>query len=159
MYSSAISVALGLDYPAEELGLKEGLTYLADPNFTREELGSGDPKISGIIVIAHIVRDKIMSFPEQGTLTLFMPSYLTDHENWGCEKDENGKLVSGDKYKQLKQECADILIKRAEEKLIPNLKKHVIYCDGATPITHQRYTGNKGGNNDGPKTWKRKLQS
>lgn len=159
MYSSAISVALGLDCPAEELGLKEELTYLADPNFTRGELGSGDPKISGITVIAHTVRDKTLSLPEQGTLTLFMPSYLTDHENWGCEKDENGKLVRGDRYKQLKQECADILIKRVEEKLVPNLKKHVIYCDVATPITHQRYTGNKGGTMMGQKPGKENYKA
>lgn len=154
LYSSAISVALGLDCPAEELGLNEELTYLGNPKYSRKELGSGDPKISGVTIIAHTVRDKSMALPEHGTLTLFMPSYFTDHENWGCEKDENGKLVRGDKYKELKQQCADILIDRVEEGLVPNLRKHIMYVDVATPITHQRYTGNRGGTMMGQKPGK-----
>tara|TARA_B100000508_G_scaffold140481_1_gene141679 strand:- start:1197 stop:2942 length:1746 start_codon:yes stop_codon:yes gene_type:complete len=154
LYSSAISVALGLDCPSEELGLGEELTYLANPNYSRDELGGGDPAISGITIIAHTVRDKSMALPEHGTLTLFMPSFISDHENWKCEKDENGNWIRGEKYKQLKQECADIMIDRVEKHLVPDLRKHIIYCDVATPITHERYTGNKGGTMMGQKPGK-----
>ena len=145
MYASAITVALGLDCPAEELGLDEEIVFLADPNVGREELGKGDPYKSGIHVLASSVRDKTLALPEHGTLTLFIPAWMDETNTWGCEIDEKGDFIRGDKYKEIKQQYADILIDRVEEKLIPNLRKHILYCDVATPITHLRYTGNKNG--------------
>jgi all-trans-retinol 13,14-reductase len=42
-------------------------------------------------------------------------------------------------YLQKKRELAEALIKKAE-KLIPNLSKHIIAQDAATPRTFERYT-------------------
>ncbi len=42
-------------------------------------------------------------------------------------------------YKRLKEELADGLI-RAAENVIPDLSKHIVVKDIATPITYERYT-------------------
>lgn len=145
LYASAITIALGIDCPSEELGLDEEIVFLADPNVPREDLGKGDPHLSGIHVLASTVRDKSLSLPEHGTVTLFIPAWMDNNNYWGCETDEKGNYIRGEKYNALKEEYANILIDRVEEKLIPNLRKHILYCDVATPITHYRYTGNKNG--------------
>ena len=60
-------------------------------------------------------------------------------------KDENGNPVRGEKYKQIKQEFADIILSRVEKALNTEIKSHIEYLDIATPVTHYRYTGNKNG--------------
>ncbi len=159
MYASAITVALGLDCPAEELGLGEEIIYLADSKEDREKLGKGNPHTSGIHILASTVRDKSLSLPEHGTLTLFIPAWMDENNTWGCEIDENGNYIRGEAYKKIKQEYADILIERVQDKLIPNLKEHIIYCDVATPITHYRYTGNKNGTMMGQKPSKENYKA
>ncbi|MBL1281251.1 MAG: NAD(P)/FAD-dependent oxidoreductase [Fluviicola sp.] len=163
MYASAITVALGLDCPAEELGLGEEIVFLANPDVEREELGQGDPYKSGIHVLASSVRDKTLALPEHGTLTLLIPAWMDENNTWECEIDEKGNYIRGVKYNELKQKYADILIDRVEEKLIPNLRKHILYCDIATPITHLRYTGNKNGtmmaHKPGKENYKAKVAS
>jgi phytoene dehydrogenase-like protein len=145
LYASALTVALGIDCPAEELGLGEEIVFLADPSVSRHDLGQGDPHLSGIHILASTVRDKSLSLPEHGTITLFIPAWMENNHFWGCEIDEKGDYIRGDEYNRIKDEYANILIDRVEEKLIPNLRKHILYCDVATPITHFRYTGNKNG--------------
>ena len=39
----------------------------------------------------------------------------------------------------------DVLLDRVEETVIPGLREHIEVKDIATPVTHQRYTGNRGG--------------
>ncbi len=145
LYASAITVALGLDCPTEELGFGEEIIYLADTNVPREELDSGNPHTSGIHILASSVRDKTLALKEHGTMTIFIPAWIHNNNYWGCEVDENGNYIRGEKYEQLKKEYADVLIKRVEDKIAPGLSKHILYCDVATPITHWRYTGNKNG--------------
>ncbi|AEA45497.1 phytoene desaturase family protein [Fluviicola taffensis] len=145
LYASALTVALGIDCPAEELGLGEEIVFLADPTVPKEDLGKGDPYLSGIHILASTVRDKSLSLPEHGTITLFIPAWMDNNDYWGCVADENGTYSRGDEYQKLKDKYADILIDRVEKGLVPNLRKHILYCDVATPITHYRYTGNKNG--------------
>lgn len=145
LYASALTVALGIDCPAEALGLGEEIVFLADPTVNKADLGQGDPHLSGIHILASTVRDKSLSLPEHGTITLFIPAWMDNNNYWGCITDENGVHDRGADYQRLKEEYATILIDRVEKKLIPNLRKHILYCDVATPITHYRYTGNKNG--------------
>lgn len=159
LYASAITVALGIDCPSEELGLGEEIIFLADTSVPRNDLGQGDPHLSGIHILASTVRDKSLSLPEHGTITLFIPAWMDNNNYWGCEIDENGNFIRGDKYKALKEQYAEILIKRVENKLIPNLRKHILYCDVATPITHHRYTGNKNGTMMAQKPGKENYQN
>ena len=86
-----------------------------------------------------------MALPEHGTVTLFIPAWMDDKNTWECDIDEKGNYVRGKKYHELKKQFADIVIDRVQDKLIPNFRDHILYCDIATPITHHRYTGNKNG--------------
>ena len=45
----------------------------------------------------------------------------------------------GAEYSRKKEEYARLLIKKAEN-IIPNLSKHIVVCDAATPRTFERYT-------------------
>lgn len=145
LYASAFTVALGLDCPAEDLGMGEENVFLSDPKLPRKKLGDGDPHTCGIHVLASTVRDKSLSLPEHGTITLFIPAFIEQYDFWKTERDENGKFIRGEAYKKLKLELADIVIDRVQNEMIPNLRDHIVYLDVATPITHQRYTGNKAG--------------
>ena len=159
MYSSAMTVALGLDCPAEDLGFGEEVIYLADSHEEREKLGKGDPHKSGIHILASTVRDKTLALPEHGTVTILIPAWMDENNTWGCERDEDGNYIRGEEYNRIKQEYADILIDRVQDKLTPNLRDHIIYCDIATPITHLRYTGNKNGTMMGHKPGKENYKS
>lgn len=50
----------------------------------------------------------------------------------------------GKEYTELKEALADKLIAAAEE-IIPQLSKHIVYKDIATPLTFERYTLNSEG--------------
>ncbi len=60
--------------------------------------------------------------------------------NWQTNQD--GKR--GEKYRQLKEKVANLFIKYAED-VIPDLSKHIIVKETATPLTFENYTGNSEG--------------
>ena len=55
-----------------------------------------------------------------------------------------------EQYQSLKKEVVDRMIKIAE-KVIPNLSKHIVVEDAATPLTFERYTWNSEGAWYGPR--------
>lgn len=145
LYSSAITLSIGLNCPAEELGFGDEMLLIAEDNVSRKEHNGGDPHKSDLSVLAPTVRDKSMAVEGKGTLTIYSPAYFEQFDNWGLEYDENGNPVRGEKYKQIKQEFADIILSRVEKALNTEIKSHIEYLDIATPVTHYRYTGNKNG--------------
>ncbi len=159
IYDSAFIVSIALDCPTENLGIGEETIYMADSHLEREILESGDPHQSGIQILGSSIRDKSLALSEQGTLSLFIPGKINAYENWACEKDEKGKFIRGKAYKELKNQLADILIDRVKEKLMPNLREHILRIDIATPITHYRYTANRGGSMMGQKPGKENMQA
>jgi phytoene dehydrogenase-like protein len=64
---------------------------------------------------------------------LTMAPYEFD-DNWGTGKEKKKNSL----YKKLKEKYADALIKIAE-KAIPNLSKHIVVKEIATPLTYERY--------------------
>ena len=159
LYASAFTVSIGLDCTPEELGLGEENIYLFNSSFNREEFGGGDPYKSGMHILASSVRDKTLAPKGKGTLTLFIPAWINKNQNWECEKDEQGNFIRGEKYRALKDKYANILIDRVAEKLIPNIRDHIVLYNIATPITHLRYTGNKNGSMMGQKPGKENMQA
>jgi prolycopene isomerase len=87
-----------------------------------------------------------------------MPAYMNFKENWLTGKDENGNYVRNEGYKKLKQETAEALIQRVEERIAPGLRQHILFYDVATPVTHWRYTGNKNGTMMGAKPGRQNMQ-
>lgn len=159
LYASAFTLSLALDCTGEELGFGEEILYIADTKLSRDKLGNGDPETSGIHVISGTVRDKTLAPEGKGALTIFIPSFIEQYRHWGTETDGKGNFMRGADYKDTKQKVADILIDRIEKKLNIDLRSHIVYPDIATPITHQRYTGNRNGTMMGARPGKSNMQA
>ncbi len=159
LYSSSLTVSLALDCPAEELGFGEEMIYLAQSGLTRDQHSSGDPHTTDISILAPSLRDKSMAPEGCGTLTLYIPAFFHQENNWRTEVNDRGELVRGEAYKKLKQEYADIIIDRVERLVAPGLRDHIVYCDIATPITHWRYSGNREGTMMGARPGKENMQA
>jgi len=76
---------------------------------------------------------------------LSMVPYEYD-DNWGTGKEKKKNSL----YKQIKEKYADILIKIAE-KAIPNLSKHIVVKEIATPLTFEKYIQSSQGAWYGPR--------
>ncbi|MCB9169258.1 MAG: NAD(P)/FAD-dependent oxidoreductase [Flavobacteriales bacterium] len=159
LYSSSVTVSLGLDVPTEKLGFGEELIYLHREDVPRDAHGGPDPNEAGISILAPSLRDKSMAPPGMGTLTLYIPARFAHNAEWGTERDAKGGIVRGERYELLKKEVADILIQRVERELAPGLRGHIVWCDVATPITHWRYTGNREGSMMGAKPGKANFKA
>lgn len=159
LYASGLSVSIGLNCKPEDLGFGEENIYLSDIGHKRKEYSDSNSKKSGMHIIASSIRDQSLAPDGKGTLTLFVPAWITSHDFWGCEKDENGEFIRGEEYKRLKDLHANILIDRVEERIAPKLREHIEYYDVATPITLLRYTGNKNGSMMGQKPGKENMRA
>ncbi len=157
MYASAVTVSIALDCPAEELNIGEESIYLFDSNHSKKELGAGSAEKSGIHILSPTVRDKTLAPEGKGTLTLFIPAWISNNNYWKCKKDAQGNYIRGDEYKELKEKYAEIIINRVQKKVIPNLEEHILFYDISTPITYLRYTDNKDGTMMGQRPGKENM--
>jgi len=159
LYASAFTVSIAIDCNPNDLGLGEENIYFFDKEVSREELGKGDPEKSGIHILASSVRDHSLAPKGKGTITLFIPAWIENFNHWQCKINEEGNYVRTQEYRELKKKNAQILIERVEKALIPNFKKHILFFESATPITHLRYTGNKNGSMMGQKPGKENMNN
>jgi len=159
IYHSAFTVSIALNCDPRDLGLGEENIYFSSNDSNRKELSDGDPLKSGIHIMTSSLRDPSLAPKGKGTLTLFMPAQLKDHNYWACEKDKNGQYIRGEKYQALKKKYANILIDRVQQKIIPNLRSHIEFYEVATPITLLRYTGNKNGSMMGQRPGKENIKA
>jgi len=141
LYDSSVTVSLGLDCPAQDLGFGEEMIYLSRDGVSREEQNGGDPHKSGLSILAPAIRDPSMAPAGKGTLTIYCPATLEQHDRWHTGPG----LERGAAYKAFKKDYARVLLDRVEGALAPGLQDHVELLDVATPVTHWRYTGNRGG--------------
>lgn len=158
LYSSSVTVAIALNCPTETLGFNEELIHISSEHVSREAHTGGDPWQSEISILPPSLRDKTLAPEGCGTLTLFMPAYMNFKENWLTEKDDQGNYQRNEAYKKLKQEIAEALIQRVEQRIAPGLREHILFYDVATPVTHWRYTGNKNGTMMGAKPGRQNMQ-
>lgn len=145
LYSSSVTISVALDCPVEELGFNEELIHLSSARVPRFEHSGGNPAQSELVVLAPSFRDKSLCPEGHGTLLLFMPAEMQFEQEWRTEKDEHGNFIRGQAYKDLKEQVAQQIIQRVEDAIAPGLRKHILFYDVATPVTHYRYTGNTGG--------------
>ena len=159
LYSSAFTVSIALDCPAEDLGFNQELINISQEGIKRDDHDSGDPLISDISVLAPSARDKSLTPEGKGLISLLIPAYIDYKNYWQTEKDENGNYIRGEKYKKLKTETAETLIQRVEKRLSIDIKNHTLFYDVSTPITFLRYTGNKNGTMMGARPGKENMQA
>ncbi len=138
---SGILVFLGIDmdlrkYPSH-------ISYGEDPEsvkrLDRIRLESYDGEITEIIsgLAIRIPSNLEPSYapPGKSSVILLAQAPYDYRNNW--KTGPNGQRT--DAYRALKNEVADKLIAMAEN-VIPNLSKHIIVRDMATPLTFERYT-------------------
>lgn len=159
LYSSSVTLSLALDCPVEDLGFGEEMIYLSKNDQDRESHANGDPHTNGISILAPSFRDPTLAPKGKGTLTVYVPAFFAQANEWHTERNEAGELIRGEAYKAHKQQYADILLERIEECMAPGLREHIEYCDIATPITHWRYTNNRDGSMMGARPGKENMQA
>lgn len=145
LYSSAVAISLALDCPTEDLGFKEELIMIQAEGISRAAHDSGDPHKTAISIIPPSLRDKSLAPDGKGTLTVYSSAYIDYKDHWGCDIDELGNYVRTDAYYKIKEEFANIILDRIEERLGVDLRSHIMFMDIASPITHWRYSYNRGG--------------
>ncbi len=141
LYDSAVTLSIGLDTPAEELGFGEELVMLTRDDVSRKEHNCTDPHKTAINILAPSLRDPSLAPKGKGTLTILTNASIEFGDRWKTGPGDE----RGPEYAAFKQEYADIVIDRVAAALSPSLREHIELCSIATPITHQRYTGNKDG--------------
>lgn len=159
IYSSSVTVSIALDCTPDKLGFNEELVHIVTENAPTGEQCDGNPHTSEISILAPSFRDPSLAPEGCGTLTLFMPAFMNYSNEWKTDKDDKGNYKRGEAYKQLKNEIADIIIQRVEDMVAPGLRSHILFYDVATPVTHWRYTGNRGGTMMGAKPGKKNMQN
>lgn len=159
LYSSSFSIFVGLDCAAEELGFGEEMIHIADERQSYGSYHTGDPSTSEISILAPSVRDKSVTPQGYGSLTLFMPAFMSCNNYWSATRDSEGGFVRGEDYKILKKQIAEVILNRVETLVAPGLQSHILFYEVATPITHYRYTGNKNGTMMGAKPGRKNIQS
>ena len=159
LYASSVTISVALDCPSEDLGFGEEMVHLSSERESRSDQGGGDPTKSELIILAPTCRDKTLAPEGCGTLTLFMPALMHQYDEWQTEKDDKGNYIRGEAYKKNKNTIAEIIIDRVEKLVAPGLRSHILFYDVATPVTHWRYTGNKGGTMMGARPGKKNMQS
>ena len=141
LYDSSVTISIGLDVPAQDLGFDEEMICLTTDGLARSEHVAHNPETIALCILAPSLRDPTMAPPGKGTLTIYAPGRLEDADRW---KTGPG-LERGDAYRAYKRAYAETLIEHVERALCPGLSQHIESCDVATPVTHQRYTGNRAG--------------
>ncbi|MCG9911769.1 MAG: NAD(P)/FAD-dependent oxidoreductase [Flavobacteriales bacterium] len=158
LYSSSMTLSVALDCHPSELGFGEEMIFISKEGIPKNAHTDSNPHTSGISILAPSLRDPSLAPDGQGTLTLYTAADMHYRDNWGAEKDENGNFIRGEKYNQVKEEFAQIIIDRVEA-LYPGLRKHILFYDIATPVTHLRYTGNRNGSIMGARPGKENVKA
>jgi prolycopene isomerase len=145
LYSSAVAISIALDCPTEALGFEQELIMIQAEGVKRAEHDSGNPHTTAISIIPPSLRDKSLAPDGKGTLTVYSSAYMDYKNNWGCTVDEVGNYVRTETYYKIKEEFANIILDRIEERLQIDLRSHILFMDVASPVTHWRYSYNRGG--------------
>lgn len=159
MYDSSVTLHVALSCQPEQLGFNEEMIFISKQDGQYKDHTDGDPSKTEIIVLAPSFRDSSMAPAGKGTITIFMPALIEHNNYWGATKDEKGEWVRGEAYNKCKDEVAQILIQRVAEKINPQLANFIEFYEVATPITHERYSGNKNGTMMGARPGKHNYQS
>ncbi len=153
LYSSAVTVSLGLDVPSESLGFDESLMSLTNNRQPRAEHNGGNPSKAAMSILARTVTDKSMAPPGKGTLTLFAQAEMNYRDRWRT----GPKFSRNQSYRELKERYAEVLIERTADAMCGRLRDHIELIDVATPVTYWRYTGNHRGSMMGQRPTKRNI--
>jgi len=116
-------------------------TYLRSSYDLEEEgrmLRRGEiPQDPTMMVSIPTILDPSLAPPQQHILNVLINVPYNYQEEWGKKNPE--------KYHHIKEEFSQKILHQLESKLIPSLRNHLLFCEAATPLTLERYTGNERG--------------
>jgi all-trans-retinol 13,14-reductase len=139
---SAFQVFLGLKHDLiGELGIKDSEIFYANGYDIEGEYNAilnADVENSGLGVTLYDNIYKGYSPKGKNTLNIIV---LQGYKPWEKFEADYFKGNKGE-YRKEKERIADILIKRAEETLLPGLSQAIEIKEIGTPLTNARYTGN-----------------
>jgi phytoene dehydrogenase-like protein len=132
-------------YVASDLDLKRMdfpyftyLRFLYDLEEEDRMLRRGDvPRNPTMIVSIPTLLDPSLAPPGQHLLKVLITVPYHYRERWGGSDPE--------RYHQVKEEFSQQMLQLLELKLIPQLGRHILFYEAATPLTLERYTGNERG--------------
>lgn len=159
LYSSSVTVSIALNCPPAGLGFSEELVHIAGAPGMAHAGVTSDAATSEISILAPSFRDPSLAPEGMGTLTLYMPAEMSFKEAWLTGQDAAGSCIRGEAYKALKYAVAETLIDRIAALVAPALRSHILFYEVATPVTHWRYTGNRGGTMMGAKPGRANMQN
>lgn len=129
------TVYLGLNRTKEELGIKDYSVFLFDSPDSKEQFDSCS-STDHMMVIGNCLNCVIPDATPAGTSSLFLTTMLTE---------EVFRNVTPETYYRLKNEIADRMIRKYEEKLHLNLREHIEEIVIAAPPTFARYLNTPNG--------------
>jgi len=126
---------IGLCRSAKELGINDYSVFLLGSPDTREQYNSCE-NINDSLMIVNCLNNVLPDASPEGTSTLFFTTLLIKDLLEG---------VSPEEYKKVKNNIADTLIRRYEEKLGVSIRPYIEEIAISTPATFARYLNTPGG--------------
>jgi len=131
-------VATDLDLKAMGLPYFTYLRFLSDLEEEDRILRRGEiPRNPTMMVSIPTILDPTLAPPGQHILSVLINVPYHYQKNWGGGDFE--------RYRHIKEEFSQKILRQLESKLIPGLRDHLLFHEAATPLTLERYTGNEMG--------------
>jgi all-trans-retinol 13,14-reductase len=136
-------VSLGVDMDLKTMGF-DGTIIIYNRCDNIDDIWGGDSEKCSLYIMMHSLRDPSQAPEGMATVQIETPFPYDYMDCWKREADGS----RGKEYTECKDTLADKLIASAE-KIIPQLSKHIVWKDIATPLTYERYTLNSEGASHG----------
>ena len=131
-------IATNLDLRGMDLPYFTYLRFLSDLEeedriLRRDEI----PRNPTMMVSIPTILDPTLAPPRQHVLSVLTNVPYHYQGKWGGGNFE--------RYRHIKEEFSQKILRQLESKLIPGLRDHLLFYEAATPLTLERYTGNEMG--------------
>ena len=131
-------IATRLDLKRMDLPYFTYLRFLSDLEEEDRMLRGGEvPKNPTMMVSIPTLLDSSLAPAGQHLLKVLVIVPYHYQEGWG--------RTDPMKYRQIKEEFSKKILQQLESKLIPGLRDQLLFYEGATPLTLERYTANESG--------------
>ena len=129
-------IATDLDLKGMDLPYFTYLRFLSDLEEEDRMLRRGEiPKNPTMMVSIPTLLDSSLAPSGQHLIKVLIAVPYHYQEKWGGGDPE--------KYRQITEDFSRKILQQLESKLVPGLKDHLLFCEAATPLTLERYTGNE----------------
>jgi prolycopene isomerase len=129
-------IATDLDLRGMGLPYFTYLRFLSDLEEEDRILRRGEiPQNPTMMVSIPTMLDPSLAPPGQHVLSVLINVPYHYQGKWGGGDSE--------KYRRIKEDFSQKILRQLESKLIPGLRDHLLFYEAATPLTLERYTGNE----------------